>query len=301
MAIISIIIPTAGASSRASSLFQAIDAVLCQERVDAVPIVVLNGVRHDPDLLDALKHKTDIRFFHLEQASLPGAINFGRRQVETPFFGFLDDDDVYQPWALGERLDAFEASTKTDVVVSWGERDCAQGKRERVPGDNVWNPDEPLDVLLTGCWLASCSGLFRTSTVMPDFFDPNLRHLEWTSVAIRLALDRSLHFLESERPHFLIADTPDSLSKSSSYLLGMEDALDRLLALPLPSRMRQGLRRKKTSVRHTLAEHFRAEGDLRRAWHHHIRTLCHPEGLRYLPSTAHFVQSTFGKLLSSPH
>lgn len=300
MAAVSIIIPTAGFSSRRTSLVRAIDAVIGQEQVDAEPIVVLNGSRCDQDLFDELQRRNDIRLFRLERPGLPGAINFGRRQVQTPFFGFLDDDDLYRPWAIRERLDALRRSPTADVVVSWGEREGVPAAGKRVPDADVWNPDDPLDALLGGCWLASCSGLFRTSTVTAEFFDPELKHLEWTSVAIRLALSRSVQFLESERPHFLIADSPGSLSKSSSYLLGMEDALDRLLSLPLPPKMRRGLRRKTIAVRHSMAEHFRNEGDLANAWRHHIRTFSCPDGFRYLPSTAHFLRSTIDRWFSRP-
>ncbi len=298
MATISIIIPTAGASNRRSSLIRAIEAVNDQQEVDAEPLVVLNGVGYDQDLFNELKSRSDIRFFHLEKAGLPEAIHFGRCQVETPFFGYLDDDDLYQPWALEERLDAFSRSPSADAVVSWGECEVNQGKRARVPGHEIWCPGDPLLALLGGSWLASCSGLFRTSTVTSEFFDPELRHLEWTSVAMRLALSRSVHFLESERPHFLIADSPDSLSKSLNYLVGMEDALDRLMKLPVPPKMLQGLKRKIVIVRHTIAEHFRSEGDLLKAWHHHLRTFSCLEGVRYFPSTAHFLRTTLGQWLS---
>ena len=298
MATVSIIIPTAGASSRRSSLLRAIDAVNGQQQVEAVPLVVLNGVRYEQSLFNELSRRADIRFFHLEQAGLPGAIHFGRGQVETPFFGFLDDDDLYHPWALEERLQALNQSPSADAVVSWGEREAMQCASTRVPGDDIWNPDDPLLALLKGSWLASCSGLFRTSTVTDEFFDPELRHLEWTSVALRLALGRSVVFLESERPHFLIADSPQSLSKSSSYLFGMEDALDRLMKLPLSPKMLQGLKRKNVMVRHTIAEHFRREGDLLKAWHHHLRTFSCLEGVRYLPSTAHFLKTTFHQWLT---
>lgn len=291
----SIIIPTTGATDRRSSLLRAIEKILGQDRVDVIPIVVLNGRRYDADLFEVLKQRSDIRFFYLEQPSLPAAINFGRRQVETPFFGFLDDDDLYHPWTVAERLDAFRTAPEADVVVSWGRREVGR-RQERVPGKEVWKQEDPLHVLLKGCWLASCSGLFKTATISDGYFDSELRHLEWTSVAIRIALDRSIYFLDSERPHFLIGDSPDSLSKSCHYLLGMEQALDRLLKLPLPPAVRRGFMQKKMSLRHDIADYFRIEGDLGKAWKHHIRTFYHHQGLRYLPSTIHFLRTTFSQL-----
>ncbi len=293
---VSIIIPTAGTLARRSSLLRAIQAVLDQDQVDVIPIVVVNGHNFDASLLASLKGRDDIRFFHIEKPSLPGAINFGRCQVDTPFFGFVDDDDLYHPWAVAERLKALKASPDVDVVVSWGERE-SNGGAERVPAAEVWKRDDPLAALLQGCWLASCSGLFRTATVSADYFDPELHHLEWTSVALRLTLDRSLMFLESGRPHFLIADSPGSLSKSSSYFFGMEQALDQLLTLPLPPPIRQGFIRKKMSVRHELAVHFRDQGSLTKAWKHHVRTFYHHQGFRYLPSTIHFLRSVFTRFV----
>jgi len=294
---VSIIIPTAGASDRRSSLFRAVDSILNQEQVDALPVVVLNGQSYDRDLAEALKQRNDIRFHYREQPSLPGAINFGRREVKTPFFGFLDDDDYYHPWAVSERLMALEASPDADAVVSWGEREVGVDKKP-VPRRDIWNPGDPLDALLKGCWLASCSGLFRTETVSPDYFDPELRHLEWTSVAFRMTLDRSLMFLKSERPHFLIADSPSSLSKSPKYLLGMEEALDRLLELPMFPAARRVLRRKKTSLRHDIAEHFKSEGELAQAWHYHMMTFAHHRGFCYLPSTIDLLRATVRRLFN---
>lgn len=294
MAPVSIIIPTAGASNRKSSLFRAIRAVLNQERVRAVPIVVMNGSQYNRSVFDTLKDRSDIRFFHLEQPGLPGAINFGRCRVDTPFFGFLDDDDLYHPWAVAERMDALEATPSADVVVSWG---IEEENNKRMPADEIWNQDDPLAALLNGCWLASCGGLFRTATISADYFDPELPHLEWTSVALRVALDRSLLFLKSEKPHFFIASSPESLSKSSSYMFGMEHALDQLLKLRLPTSVRRGLIRKKMANRHTIADHFRAEGNMGQAWRYHARTFYHREGLRFLPSTAHFVRSTIDRWL----
>lgn len=294
---VSIIIPTAGAPDRHDSLLRAIQTILDQDQAGVIPIVIVNGERYDRDLIQTLRLRRDLRFFHLEQPSLPAAINFGRRQVDTPFFGFLDDDDIYHAWAVRERLVALRSATKADAVVSWGEREI-EGRRERVPGIDVWQPDDPASVLPQGCWLASCSGLFRTETVSPDYFDRELKHLEWTSVALRLALDRSLIFLESEKPHFLIADTPTSLSKSPAYFFGMEQSFDRLLALPLPPAVRKGFIRRKMDLRHHIAEHFRAKGDLGLAWKHHLRTFLHRQGLRYLPSTAYLLRATFDHLVT---
>ena len=292
---VSIIIPTTGTPDRRSSLLRAIQSILDQDSVDVVPIVVLNGERYDADLFDLLKVRRDIRFFYLDQPSLPAAINFGRRQVETSFFGFVDDDDLYQPWAVAERLDAFKMTPEADAVVSWGFREVSGGQA-RVPSKEIWNRSDSLRALVKGCWLASCSGLFKTATISEHYFDPGLRHLEWTSVAIRIALDRSIVFLDSERPHFLIGDSPESLSKSSQYLLGMERSLDLLLKLPLPPSVRRGFVGKKMSLRHDIADYYRIEGDLGNAWKHHIRTFYHLKGLRYLPSTVHLLRATLSQL-----
>jgi len=71
---VSIIIPSAGQKHRRESLFRAIDSILTQRGVKAVPIVVLNGENIDPEIAETLKSRPDIILEHQAEASLPRAI-----------------------------------------------------------------------------------------------------------------------------------------------------------------------------------------------------------------------------------
>ena len=217
---VTIIIPTLASKARASSLLRAIRSVTTEQEVPALPIVVANGTQFDPDLVEQLKSDRSLRYFYFEEGSIPKALNFARTQVDTEFFGFLDDDDYYYPWAIRERLDTLQADPTADVAVSWGERETPEGRR-RSPAAGELDVDDPLRSLMRSNWLASCGGMFRAATISSEYFDPTVPYLEWTYVAFRVALERKIRFVETDRPHFFVADTPGSVSKSLDYILGV--------------------------------------------------------------------------------
>lgn len=295
---VTIIIPTLASKARASSLLRAIRSVTTEQEVPAVPIVVANGTQFDPDLVEQLKSDRSLRYFYFEEGSIPKARNFARTQVDTEFFGFLDDDDYYYPWAIRERLDTLRADPTADVAVSWGERETPEGRR-RSPAAGELDVDDPLRSLMRSNWLTSCGGMFRAATISSEYFDPTVQYLEWTYVAFRVALERKIRFVETDRPHFFVADTSESVSKSLDYILGVGVVLDKMSAWPLPPDVRRALTAKRIVNLHHLAEQHRIKGKLAPAWRFHLQSLAHPAGFKYVPSTRHYLAATGRSIVRS--
>lgn len=266
---VTVIIPTTCESTREASLLRAIDGLLHHQSGNVRVLVVVNGNRFDASLLESLRARLDIEVCYLERGSLPAALSFGRSQVNTPYFGFLDDDDEYLPGAIPARLAVMQADPTIDCVATNGYRQSSTKRTlaiahvERVQAD-------PLDALNTACWLASCGGLFRASSIDQQFFDPELSHIEWTALAFKIAAARRVAFLDE--PTFIIHKTPQSLSGSLRYKQGVAKSLDALKSLPLPPGPRAKLLRKIAAAHLVAADSYAAQGDTRHAWDHFRRS-----------------------------
>lgn len=285
---VSVIIPTTCERVRWHSLERAIAGVLAQEGVAARVIAVVNGKRFDPDCLAALRRKDGVTVLYRDTGSAPLAQAAGRDLVDTPFFAFLDDDDEYLPGALAARLAPLRADPALDFVVANGYR-ARNGRDELAIGDSSAIMADPLDALCHRNWMASCAGLFRTSTVTPAYFADPAPYMEWTYLAFRLTASLRMRWLDE--PTYRINDSPVSLSKSEAYLRSELDILERVLALPLPSRARHAVRRKIGRACHVFAEKSRREGKRAQAWRFHLDSLTQPGGWRYLPYSRKLVQA----------
>jgi len=273
---VTVILPTLGEARRRSSLVRAIESVSRQGC--SIPLVVINGNRYDPSLADELRRRSDIRLLFQERANLAGAIQTGRQAVDTEYFAFLDDDDEYLPQAFARRLQVMSQRRDVDVAISNGLREQA-GEHEVVIADLKQVAADPMAGMLRSNWLASCAGLYRSSSfgealfALPDYF-------EWTYLAFSLCLERKqLEFFDESV--FIVHDTAGSQSKSEHCRVAHADVLERLLALDLPTRIRRGVREKYGSALHTLADHCRMRGKYRDAWLYHLRSLVQPKGMRY--------------------
>lgn len=210
---VSIIIPTTAEASRKNGLFKAIDCILNQKNVKALPIVVLNGNIYDDEVRKNLENRQDISFIYQIRGSLPAAIVTGRSLVTTQYFGFLDDDDEYTQDALATRLAPFRNDSSLDIVVTNGLRCSKEGDVVAYEKFSEFAAD-PLSTLLdNGNWLASCGGLFRTDSVSIDFFDSEQKYFEWTFTAFKLALaSKKIEFVDKST--FKINSSENSLSKN---------------------------------------------------------------------------------------
>lgn len=269
-----IVIPTL--ANRPKELDRAITSLLTQHGNDAVPLVVVNGNRYDPGLLQHLRERRDIRFHQIDEPSVSGARYAGRKQIDTPYFGFLDDDDEYLPDALLIKHRRFETQSDVDVVVGNGWR-WVGGKKCLAWRDAATIADSPADALVTQNWLASCGALFKTAAVGPEYFKSDLQYLEWTYLAFHLALTRKLSFVPE--PTFIVHDTPNSVSDSDAYIKAQPAVLRHILELEMPQLIRKRLQRKLSTTYHNLSEHYRSRGMMGCAWRCHLRSILGIHGL----------------------
>jgi glycosyltransferase involved in cell wall biosynthesis len=279
---VSVIIPTMAAAARARLLLGAIES-LRQQSVQVAPIVVVNGSRFDRDLVDHLKNQRDMRFFYREEGSQAHALLFGREMVDTPYFATLDDDDEYLPNAVAVRLGPLRDDPTVDVVVT-------NGYEQRGETAVIDYPDfaelsiDPLAALTRQNWLQPVNAMFRSSTITSEHFKGMPDYLEWTYLALRLAMTRKIRFVNIPT-YRMNRGTVESMSASWPFMLGQPKALRRLLELNPPPIVRKVLRRRLSATMHDISERFRQEGDMHQAWSYHLRSLVGRGGYRYLSYT----------------
>ncbi len=271
------IVPSLLTPERAPLLQRAIDSLLEQAGVAVLPIIVVNGDRFDAAQLDLLRRRSDIRLHVIPEASVTTARRVGRELVETEFFCFLDDDDEYLPGALAARLAPMLANKDVCVTVGNGYRN--RGGR-MVPGiDNFPSGvEEALKRLAKGNWLASCAGLFRSSSVGADYFSEPLAHHEWTYLAFRLTLTRRIAFVPDMT--YVIHETPGSASRSVEHQMATADVMRKVLALELDPATRRVVKRRYGAALHACADLYRTAGRPAKAWACHVASLREPGGLR---------------------
>jgi hypothetical protein len=279
LAEVSIVMPTLASRERAASLLRAIDTVVSQKGVRGIPLVVVNGTTGAPEVLEHLRRRTDIRLVTRDEASLPGALRAGRALVDTPHFAVLDDDDELLPGALHARLEVLERTPGADLVVTSGFL-AGFGRRELNIVDFRAIEADPLRMLLVQHWLPPCAGLFRASSITPEFFEAIPKYREWTYLALRFALARRIAFAAC--PTFVYCtDTVASLSKSRAYCLAGPPAIARMLELPLPADVRAALRIRMGEDMHSVSSRELEDGNYGSAWRWHGRSLAQPSGWRY--------------------
>lgn len=261
-------------------LMRALQSVLGQSGVRAVPLLVMNGPERDRELTQELQKDPRLRVTILDEASLPAALLTGRSMVDSPWFAELDDDDLLLPRALVDRVEALDAGAESDAIVTNGIKRGATGDTLNIQNIALVRED-PLGALARDNWLLPGSYLCRTDAVGPELFEGMPRYLECTYLAIRLATDYRLQFLD--RPTVVWhTDTPHSESKSRAYVLGQVPAIERLLELDLPHDIRARLRQRASTASHNIARLHLREKNLREAWRWHFRSLRQAGGWRHL-------------------
>jgi len=279
MPTVSVIIPTTCEQRRAGSLKRAIASASTQENVRVNVIIVVNGNRFDPVLFETLKKNKDLKVLYQSQGSAPLAQRLGRSSVETAFFSFLDDDDEYLPNALQSRFKPFLTDNEIDFVASNGFR-MVEGIDHIAMTHVDAIREDPLLALCEENWLASCGGLFRSSSVTPEYFHDPAPFLEWTYLAYRLTTSLKMVFVDIQT--FRIHDSTFSLSKSNAYRHAEAGVLKRILALNIPPRVQTLLLRKIGKAYHALSSHYAAIGGMRLAWRYHLMSLAFPGRWNYI-------------------
>jgi len=151
----------------------------------------------------------------IPEASLPLAFLKGINSVQTPYFGFLDDDDEYLPRALATRIEALEQHPEWDIVLTNGFK-CINGVDSPALIRLNHVSANPLGELFRENWIGSCTGLLRTTSFPSNFFEKIPYYLEWSYLGFQFAFyGKTIGVINV--PTFRINDTPGSASKSAAY------------------------------------------------------------------------------------
>lgn len=279
---VTVTIPTLCSAERERGLVRAIESLRAQSAGIPCIRLVANGPRVDRELAARLARDYGVDVCCLADASLPRAIAAGRRAVETPYFGFLDDDDEYLPDALAIRLHALAHHPEAAAAVTDGLY-AERGREEPRGVATVEAGRDPLRALLRQNWLASCGGLFRSDMLGADFFDDVTAYFEWTYVAFKVASRFPVAIVP--RPGYRIHSEPGSLSKSPAYRNAEPAALGAIADLDLPRDVRHALLSRRGDAFHSLSSYHLRRGERGPAWRAHAASLLHPGGARYLTYT----------------
>lgn len=282
---VTVVIPTL--ANRPKELERALRSITSQRDIDATPLVVVNGRRYDPDLVNGLRQRPDIRFHQIETANVSMARFEGRRQVETTYFAFLDDDDELLPEALSLRYNAF-ADHKGDVVVTNGYKQTGQNREIIFPRFGH-DSNDPARALLEENWLASAGGLYRTDAVSEHHFEDLPDFLEMTFLAFKMAHD--LAIIRLDIPTFVIhAGATDQASASWRYYQEVPKILRQMQDVTSRSDLWVRLRQKQAAALHDASVKALQNKDKLSAWKYHLRSLTIGNGFRYFPYTRHIVR-----------
>lgn len=285
---VTIIIPTLASASRHNSLLRAIESARAASEEPILVLVVVNGCSWNADTMIAVERCVAGgrgKVVRVEAPSAPGAVAYGRRLVETEFFGFLDDDDELMPRGLDLRVEVMQIDSACDLVVSNGTRRA--GGRDTTILSNLSKVEaNPLRELFVENWLPSCGALFRTATVESTYFDDYHDYAEWTWLAYRLALDkRRVRTLAAIT--FIVNDTVESLSKTVSYRASYLSLYERMMKCNPPQEIRNMIQMKVAAALHEISCECLDRGDAGGAFRYHLRSLFSPYGLKYLGYSRH--------------
>jgi hypothetical protein len=237
-----------------------------------------------PVLAAELAAQPGVKVHHVGQPASPGrALGIGRRQVESEYYGFLDDDDELLPNALATRLEVMRAEPTTDLVVTTGYWFSDAPRQIHIP-ELLSYQEDPLNGILDRCWLNSCGSLYRACTISEAYFDELPDLCEWTYLAFRLALDRrNIRFVDVLT--YNAYDTPGSMSKSFQYMEGTLIALDAMRRRSQPAAIRAKLEQKYRATLHDAADDYRRVKQWGKAWLCHVKSMKPPYTLRYIGYT----------------
>lgn len=281
---VSIIIATAGTKARFNSLLRAIESCEKQKYINAKIIIILNGSNIDSALEGILIENTNLTIQYQEEGDYTKARNYGMSFINTDFFCFLDDDDLYIEDTLHLRCEALINNPSVDVVTTNGIIHI--GKKNGLIFPEKMDLSNPIDALLEQNWLASCSGMYRAKSISNIYFEKNTKHYEWTKTAFLIALDKKILFLENST--FIINDTQGSLSESVEYLEYYPVFLKTLLSYPTANKTKSKIKIKITQGLHNISEYHLNNRNLVKALQYHVKCLTSFKGLRYLLFTRKF-------------
>jgi glycosyltransferase involved in cell wall biosynthesis len=285
--LLTVIIPTLADNKRSRSLLRAIASVVDQKEVPVEVLVVVNGQRFDPELVNLLESRSELRVVKLAQPSLSNAIHQGCAAITTPYFSFLDDDDQYLLGSIQKRLLKLQDNPDCLMVASSGFRET-EGHRTVSAFNLLSALKNPYHELAVNNWMTSCGAIFRSSLVSSDTFKNIPPHHEWTYLAYKIVALGP--FCIVDEPCYIIHDTPGSLSKSAAYSEAPANVLREVLKIDLPATARQSVMIRLAKAEHNLASNAISNGLRAKAIRHHVNSLLLPGGLKYILFSRHLMK-----------
>lgn len=285
---VDVIIRTLAERERGAALLRALDSLLCRQSSTVRPIVVMNGNRCDPALVDRISSMPGVLATRAPGA-LRSAFFVGRERVSSEFFAFLDDDDEYLPSALDRMQEIIAGEDDVDLLVMNGYRLGEGGARTLVFDNAEAIATAPLRALLVKNWLYNCGTLYRSDSFPSAWFEdlPDPMLFEWTWIACKAATEKTIRF--RNEPAFNYHNTPGSLSKTWDMALAEEGILRALETIMKDRPEKRLLRVKRGQALHAASDLLRQDGRLREAWVYHLHSLRQPHGWRYLPYSRHLL------------
>lgn len=288
----------APASNSAKRLFTVVIASLCDDArsellkracesvramadgLDYSILVVANGPRVSPGVLDWLAARSDVHVIRLRTGSHPLARRVGAEVADCEFLGFLDDDDELMSGTLAKKVEQFRQHPEVDVLVTDGLRINGPKETRIFPPPEARSSDLVETMMRTG-W-GACALTLRTQNIDLSTFDTETRHLEWTLTTLRLASRYRFGFLD-EPTYRYYEDTPNSLSKSAEHRLAAPQIWRQLSRCYAGTRYEDIVQRRLGRACHGASWEHACRGNLHEAWRLHYEALRSPGGLALLP------------------
>ena len=287
---VSVIIPTTCEAARAMLLKRAIASVTMQEGVVPEVLLVCNGNRQDPGLLENLKELAGVRIVHQDEGNVSKARHFGvLHATKGEFFCFLDDDDELLPGCLHRRLKIMAVESDCDVVCTNGLIHVSGTETPLVSSDVASTINADLcGTFLRQNWFASPASMFRARKIEPGMFDFHFKYFEWAYLFFLLISKHRKIVFDDSITYRKYEDNPLSVSKSIDYSLAYPAFLQELQQLNLAKPVKAALHEKYVAALNSRSNLYRQQGRWLDAWRSHIECLAHG-GLRYVPYTRHLL------------
>jgi len=258
-------------------------------------IVVANGPRVSPSVLEWLATRSDVRVIRLRSGSHPLARRVGAELADSEFLAFLDDDDELMPNTLAPKIAKFREDPEIDVLVTDGWR--VNGASE----SRIFPPPEErcvdfVETMMRAGW-GACALTIRTKTTDLTAFDAEFRHMEWTLTALELARHHRIGFLD-EPTYRYYETTHNSLSKSAEHNLAAPEVWRRLSKGYAGTRYDSLIRRRYGTMCHNGSWECAKQGKMRDAWRLHAESMRSPGGIAFVPFSARLLIASLHQLFA---
>ncbi len=284
---VTVIIPTAAESKRFEAIKRAVDSIRNSSKSNVNIIAVVNGSRFDNKVCDWLKNQNDITYHYETLGSAPNAQLVGRKLVKTPYFSFLDDDDLYLPGAIDARLDALKNNPDAALVVTNGLSETESEKVVHYKNLEMVNKD-PFSALFVQNWLGSCNNLMRSNLISPAFFENYHPYFEWTWLAFKMMMSE-LKVVAINESTFIYNNTQESASKSDKYFNSFPELVTRMLSMSPPTHIKKQILSKLSAHYHDISYHYLSKNMFHQSWANHFKSMIYADGIKYITFSRHIL------------